>query len=178
SGLNFTPHWTQQFDFPEVTVGSSGPLPNDRKHQIKGYGSYRWPFGLTTGFAGYYFTGTPISRFGFFDTIWLRFVEPRGSAGRTPELWKVDLHLSYPFVRRDRLTLDAIVQCFNLTDEQAVNGVDEIWTFANGVPLPADECGGPGTGPGTNCPEGNPNWGQPLAFQQGRSLMFGLKANW
>src|SRR3546814_11754409 len=43
------PSVTQDWDFPELMIGSRGYLPNDRRHQIKAYGYWQmnpeWLFG-------------------------------------------------------------------------------------------------------------------------------------
>ena len=43
------PNITSFFDLPSLLEGAYGPLPNDRRHQVKLYGSYAWPFRLVTG---------------------------------------------------------------------------------------------------------------------------------
>ena len=68
-------HASEQFDFPRLTEGGFGHLPGDRPHQLKAYGSYALPFGLVTGFVGQYYSGTPISKYGFWPDFYLRFVE-------------------------------------------------------------------------------------------------------
>jgi hypothetical protein len=53
---------------------------------------------------------------------------------------------------------------------------DQIWTRAAAeATVDPNECGGPGTGPGTVCPEGNPNWGEPLTFQEPRTVRLGVR---
>ena len=92
-----TPNLTTVFDLPHLLVGAYGPLPNDRPHQVKLYGSYTWPFRLVTGLLAQYLSGTPISQLGA-DAIYgpnERFVTPRGTAGRTDGLFQLDLHLAY-----------------------------------------------------------------------------------
>jgi len=64
---------------------------------------------------------------------------------------------------------------FNLFDAQKAVTVDEIWTFARKNTSDPNECGGPGTGPGTACPQGNPNWGGPVTFQDPRTLRLGFR---
>ena len=170
-----------QFDFAELSEGSFGRLPGDHPHQLKAYGSYSWPFGLTFGFVGQYYSGMPISKLGFWPSLYERFVEPRGSAGRTPAIWKLDLHLAYPVrLRGDDVTLELILDALNVTDEEEVLFVDELWTFAEGEGLNPGECGGadPDCVNEDGDPVGNPNWGQPIAFQDGRNVRFGLKLRW
>jgi outer membrane receptor protein involved in Fe transport len=182
TGIGAEAHATQQFDFDRLTEGGFGPLPTDQPHQLKAYGSYTWPFDLTVGFIGQYYSGTPISKLGFWpDSIYERFVEPRGTAGRNPGVWSLSMHFAYALpLRTDAVTLDLVFDVFNVANEQERLGVDELWTFAEGEGLDPGECGG--TDP--TCvnedgdPVGNPNWGQPVDFQDGRNVRFGLKLRW
>ncbi len=176
-----TPHITPDFDLPELGQNASGLLPTDRTHQVKLYGSYRWSFGLTTGFFTQYLSGTPISKVGYHEFYGpFRFITPRGSAGRTPAVFTVDLHTEYPIrFAKGHLTVALFADLFNLTNSQKPIAVDQVWTFAaaRGTEDP-NECGGPGTGPGTSCPDGNPNWDQPLVFQDPRTVRLGARLSW
>jgi hypothetical protein len=56
---------------------------------------------------------------------------------------------------------------------------DQIWTRAAAeATVDPNECSGPGIGPGTVCPEGNPNWGEPLTFQEPRTVRLGVRLTW
>ncbi|HEX6202835.1 MAG TPA: hypothetical protein VF100_07525, partial [Thermoanaerobaculia bacterium] len=70
--------------------------------------------------------------------------------------------------------LKLIADVFNVTDEQEPTAVNQTWTNANqnaADPL----CGGPGTGPGTGCAQGNPLFGTPTAFQSPQTIRLGAK---
>jgi hypothetical protein len=41
-----------------------------------------------------------------------------------------------------------------------------------------NECGGPSTGEGTACPDGNPNWEEPVLFRAPRTLCGGTRLSW
>ena len=79
-------------------ITNDGPLSNDRRHQFKLSGYYVFPFGLSVGAAGYYRTGTPVTRYGYSDAYgrYEFFMTPRGDEGRTPDNYDLDLHLGYP----------------------------------------------------------------------------------
>lgn len=174
-------HLTSEFQTSGSLEGAEGPLPNDRPHQLKLYGSYHLPLGLIVGFNGAYLSGRPVNRIGVEDVFLAptRFVTPRGSAGRTPDVWFIDLHLQYPLQIRDRVTVSLIGDLFNVTNQQSTTRVDEIWTLApRERTLDPAECGGPGTGFGTHCPLGNPLWGTALEFQRPRSLRLGARLSW
>ncbi|MCG8461796.1 MAG: hypothetical protein MI919_36400, partial [Holophagales bacterium] len=176
------PNITSAYDLPELLEGADGPLLNDREHQFKVYGSYDLPFGLTAGFFGQYLTGFPLTKYGGSVDYGPgeRFVEPRGAAGRSDDQWNLDLHFEYPIQFSDDLRLRLVADIFNVTNEQSATAVDQEWTFdaPPGIGLNPGECGGPGTGPGTACPQGNPDWGTPLAFQKPRTLRLGAKLSW
>ncbi len=169
---------------PDSTANATGLLPNDRTHQAKLYGSYQWSFGLNSGLVAQYLSGTPISKRGTFSTRpffsrGLRFITPQGSAGRTPDLFTLDLHLGYTLRVGKDLSVSLFGDLFNVTDSQKAVRVDEVWTYARSDSTEdPNECGGPGTGPGTDCPDGNPNWGGPLTFQDPRTLRLGIRLSW
>ncbi len=179
------PNITSVYDLPSLLVGADGPLANDREHQFKLYGSYAWPFELVTGFYAQYLTGTPISQLGAHSSYGRneRFVTPRGDFGRTEDVWNADLHLEYP-VAVAGLELKLIGDVFNVTDEQEAALVDQEWTLADeeaddpATPLDESTCGGPGTGPGTACEAGNPNFGEAMQYQSPRTLRLGVKLSW
>ena len=171
------PNNTSAFDLPSLLKGATGPLPNDRRHQIKTYGTYRFPFGMTLGAFAEYLTGTPISKLGA-STVYgrrERFIGNRGDFGRTPSLWHIDLHLEYPLRLSGRSELRFIADAFNVTNQAEAVAVDQEWTF---LQLPAtldvNECGG--TQP--DCARANRTYGLPTAFQDPRALRLGVKLSW
>lgn len=182
------PNITSLFDLPELLEGAFGRLPNDREHQVKVYGSYLWPFKLITGFYAQYLSGTPITQLGAHPTYGRRerFVSQRGSFGTNPDTYNIDLHLEYPITFGGGTELKLIADVFNITDEQEPTVVDEEWTRAHvrtpsvlnpdgTVNLEQLNCGGPGTGPGTSCPNGNPLFGEPTDRQDPRTIRLGVK---
>ncbi|HLE19712.1 MAG TPA: hypothetical protein VJB88_01205, partial [Vicinamibacteria bacterium] len=171
------PNITSLFDLPELLKGADGLLPNDRTHQFKAYGSYRWPFKLVTGFFLQALSGTPLSKLGAHPTYGNRerFITDRGSEGRTPAFLNLDLHAEYPIRLAGKADLRFIADVFNVTNRQAAGLLDQEWTFE---PLEEtvdpNECGGADP----NCPAGNPNYGKPLAYQGPFSLRLGVKLTW
>ena len=99
---------------------------------------------------------------------------PRGSAGLTPALWQLDLHVEYPLRLNQSLQLSLMADVFNVANRKEATAVNQTWTFAalDSTEDP-NECGGPGTGPGTSCPQGNPDFGSPVGYQTPRSIRLG-----
>jgi len=81
----------------EDKKNSTGLLPNDRTHVLKVSGAYRFPFGVTAGAFFTWQSGTPLNEFGTNPTyVRYVFLVPRGSVGRTPAIWDLNLRLGYP----------------------------------------------------------------------------------
>lgn len=166
------PNLTEAFDSPQQNT--FGSLPNERTHQAKVYGSYEWSFGLTSGLIAQFYTGTPVSKRDGAGQL----ITPWGSGGRTPDIYKIDLHLAYSIPIGKLLSLSLFGDVFNVTDAQRTIAAVQTWTFDAAEPVDPNACGGPGTGPGTACPLGNPNWGGPLTFQDPRTIRLGARLTW
>jgi hypothetical protein len=108
-------------------------------------------------------SGTPVSKmmlygwcgaYGNYDT--------RGSNGRTPTTWALDLGVQYTFALGKHLgDLAVRLDVFNVTNNQATTGVYQTWAvqaYADG-PWVLD----------------NTNWGRPYAHQPPRLLRLGLR---
>jgi hypothetical protein len=77
-----------------------GPLPGDRPHHIKAYGTYSFPFGVSAGLVLHAMSGTPTS------TAWTLRTESygdkktvmpygRGDQKRSPFLWYANFYVEY-----------------------------------------------------------------------------------
>jgi hypothetical protein len=101
-------------DFDQAIIGNgTGLLPNDRTHVFKLSGSYRAGAGVTLGAVAIWESGTPLNEFGASQTLnYAVFLVPRGSAGRTPSIWDMNLRVAYALPQlakswvRPTLTLD------------------------------------------------------------------------
>lgn len=96
-----------------------GLLPGDRTHYFKAYGSYTFPFGLTTGLILNAMSGQPTS------TEWAMDVQGylpfnRNDLGRTPFLWFANAYVAYDFkIGPTRLNLNLNVDnVFNVKTSQ------------------------------------------------------------
>lgn len=111
-----------QYDVPDLMIDAYGLLPNDRTHVAKVAASYRFGFGATLGGFLTVASGTPLSEYGTsaYGSPYWTFVRLRGSAGRTPAIWSLDLHGAYdlPVGRGGRVRPRLLVDAFNVGSPQ------------------------------------------------------------
>jgi carboxypeptidase family protein len=162
---NETPGQDWGLTLPEQIPNSSGDLPNDRRHVVRAYLSQvvgdRW----TVGALGLVASGTPLSVLGahpVFATFFPVYLRPRGTAGRMPWLWDLNLRLGWrlPGRRDARATLDWL----HVGNPQVVTDREQFQYLA--------------TDAGGNQIDPNPNYGQPLAFSAPMTLRVGISAQW
>jgi len=131
---------TSSWDHPELMVGAYGNLPNDRPHQIKAYGFYQFTQEWSLGSNFRAEAGRPKNCFGnwngarnaFFDNnidygnvyFYCNGVAtPRGSMGRLPWQFSVDMNVAYKPAQVKGLALR--VDVFNLFNRQTASVIDE-----------------------------------------------------
>lgn len=153
---------TQDFDYPELMVGSTGYLPNDRRHSFKLFGNYQitdqWSVGANVliqsgrpeNCRGIYGNDPVGYRVGYFscDTAAPAAettltpgsrnngytIVPRGSAGTTPWSRTLDLNVAYkPSWADGHLSMKMDV--FNVFNEHTATAVNEAAEATNGRPL-------------------------------------------
>ncbi|MEN8008381.1 MAG: TonB-dependent receptor [Candidatus Krumholzibacteriota bacterium] len=151
------PNLTAAFDDINGMPNFTGLLPNDRPHVVKLSGSYQWDMGLTVGTFFTWMSGTPLSEYG--QTPWhypLHLVE-RGSAGRTPSIWSLNLRLAYRLRGQSVSGFQprVIVDLMNIGSPRKVVNIDQQREFAGG---------------GLNL-----TYGEPTAFQPPMSVRLGLE---
>jgi len=118
------PHPTEAFDFPILTYNAQGFLPQDRRHQLKFHGMYALPRGFKLGGTYRWLSGTPLSattdpdNFNNPFAYGRIFLMPQGSAGRTPSLQQLDLHLTYDWKMSDHVHSVLFLDVFNLLNRQ------------------------------------------------------------
>lgn len=141
------PAVTQDWDFPELMIGSRGYLPNDRTHQIKAYGYWQmnreWLFGANLQIAsgrpknciGNPPTGYDRQGYGssFFycdftnDGVKNPVLGARGTKGRLPWTYQLNLSARYtPSWADEKLAFTADV--FNVFTQQRATSVVETHT--------------------------------------------------
>jgi hypothetical protein len=158
------PNITDDFDYPEFEVNAYGRLTLDRPHQAKLQTAYMFPFGLTLALSAYYQSGTPLSRIGWWDGYAgpELFITPRGSEGRSPSLYEIDLQGDYA-LQLGPVTVHILASLFNALNRQQVTQVDQVWAFVqadNTSPTPT-----------------NAHYGQGNQFQQPRTLRLGARVS-
>ena len=164
------PNITSLFDLVSLLNGLYGRLPNDRPHQFKFDGSYRWPMGLLTSASFRAQSGIPfnqlIPHFLYGDNE--GFGVPRGTAinpltgsTRTPTTYNLDLGAYYPIQFSENRQLRLQVDWFNVFNNQRAIREDETFQINSGAPgIP---------------PVPNPFYGTGTIFQFPSALRLGVK---
>jgi hypothetical protein len=129
------PNITSLFDLVSLLKNTYGRLPNDRPHQFKLDGSYRWPFKLLTSLSFRAQSGIPENEliphpvYGNNEG----FNVPRGSAGRTPTTTGLDFGAYYPIEFSETKQLRFQLDWFNVYNSQRAIRVDETLQINSGV---------------------------------------------
>ncbi|TWX68266.1 TonB-dependent receptor [Colwellia sp. C1TZA3] len=148
---------TQDFDFPALMDGAQGYQPNDRRHVIKFFGSWEPMEDLTLGWNSTLSSGRPLSLFGqgypsddpnlnggWGDLFYLADTDSngeltgtytrhsRGTAGRTPWTFNVDLSAAYSFTVSD-IDMRASLNVFNVLNTQEATSMNEHYESSEGV---------------------------------------------
>ena len=158
------PNITDDFDYPEFQVNAYGNLSLDRRHQAKLQAAYVFPFGVTLSASGFYQTGTPLSRIGWWNNYAGPeiFILQRGTSGRTPNTYEIDTHLDYGLTI-EPVTIHVLADVFNLLNRQQIAEVDQVWALDQGdnsSPVPT-----------------NDHYGKANTWQQPRTLRLGLRVS-
>jgi hypothetical protein len=124
------PNLNATYDLPDFLVNGYGLLPLDRTHVLKAYGSYQFtniPLQLSGSFE--LASGTPISQqiqVGWYGGA-VGFAAPRGTYGRTPTTWTLDLGAEYTFTLPMKSRLGVRLDAFNVFDNQVETAVYQTW---------------------------------------------------
>ena len=96
-----------------------GPLPQDRTHYFKAFGSYRFPFGLTVGIVGYGRSGLPLTTKVLYNS---KYFYPLGRAdqGRLPFTAWADIYFDYTLNLGKRLRGSINLQINNVTNTDTI----------------------------------------------------------
>jgi hypothetical protein len=174
------PHFLTDFDVPSLMVNREGPLPGDVRHAVRVDGAYVQPVGsrsrITLGASFRADSGAPLDYLGA-DALFganETFILPRGSAGRLPWTWQLDLRIGADTLvggYRAGVSLDVV----NVTNNREAIAVDQTYTrdAVNPVATPADL-------PNLRNASGataalNPAFLSPTAYQLPLQLRFGAR---
>ncbi|MFL6257894.1 MAG: TonB-dependent receptor domain-containing protein [Pyrinomonadaceae bacterium] len=170
------PNITSLFDLVSLLNGLYGRLPNDRPHQFKFDGSYRWKFGLLTSASFRANSGIPFNAlvphpvYGDNEGFCIQGLScvPRGTAinpftgsNRTPTTYNLDFGAYYPINLGEDRQLRFQFDWFNVTNAQRAIRQDET-AFLNS--------GAPGITPARN-----PFYGTGTIFQFPSAVRLGIK---
>ena len=164
----FTPNVGGQFDWLDMyTKNATGLLPNDRTHIFKLNASYQFDDGLTCGALFLWESGTPLSEYAAkysAGLTWPINQVQRGSAGRLPSLWDLNLRLAYllPFWSETGFRPRLIIDVFHVASQRQVVMQDELHYLNIDAGNPVDP---------------NPNYGMPQKFQPPMSVRLGIEVN-
>ncbi|WP_426174971.1 TonB-dependent receptor [Massilia sp. TWR1-2-2] len=134
------PGATTTWDRPQLSEYANGLLPNDRTHQLKGYGFYEVTPQVMVGGNFLVASGRPLSCIGNHptDTAYQSNYfycdgkpVPRGSLGKLPTDVRLDLNLVYKPVQLNGFAFK--VDVFNVTDRQTVQAINETYNSGTGV---------------------------------------------
>ena len=102
-----------------------GPMPGDRPHYFKAYGSYMLPFGLTVGTVINAMSGIPVSTEYAMDVQgYLPF--NRGDLGRTPFFWMADFYAEYN-LKLGKNNLNISINVDNLFNTRTAQRIYQIY---------------------------------------------------
>jgi outer membrane receptor protein involved in Fe transport len=164
------PNITSLFDLVSLLNNTYGRLPNDRPHQFKFDGSYRWKFKLNTSASFRAQSGIPYNSliphpvYGNnegFEVQRGTAINPLTSSNRTPRTYNVDLGVYYPLSVGEGKELRFQLDWFNVTNAQRSIIQDTTRRITGGSPgLPDVD---------------NPFFGQGMIFQFPSAVRIGLK---
>ena len=147
------------YDYYQFAFNAYGKLELDRPVQARIDAVYNAPFGLSAGLGFYVRSGLPISRLGWFNGFYLGtlYLDERGSNGRTPTDYDVNLSLGYN-LNVGPVTITPMVYVLNLINRQTVTRYDQSFNDAGSfVTDPASPFyGQAGVKPGDPIFEGGP----------------------
>jgi hypothetical protein len=128
-----SPNMTVSYDRPGIMANRNGRLPNDRPHLVRADGYYTHPFSRSSLTGGLGFVGTsgqPLSAVGTFADPGdgSAFLSQRGSAGRTPFVTRLDVHLGYRRLLPGNLSAVIFVDIFNVLNQRTVLTRDQTYT--------------------------------------------------
>lgn len=149
-----------------------GPLPSDRRHQLKATIVATLPWDISLGIHQYLGSGTPISREMIYQGVPF-FPEGRGAMGRTPTLSRTDLLIQKSLEITSRVSVQFDINILNLLDEDTVVAVYPRYTSGS-LQLTEEEFFR-GFDPDQEAGRKNAAFGLPMVYQDPREVWISLK---
>jgi len=180
------------YDYGVFLHNGYGYLDLDRRHQFRLDAAYTAPFGLQVGIGAYARSGTPLSVLGYYNSFYPDnlFLTRRGTAGRTPWDYEVNMNLAYNWNAGRGITVTPGVSVFNLLNRQTPIAYDQNFNpnasfvtdssspfFGQAGVAPGGALPGGGTCPATAkapCSD-NPYYRKVTARTDPRFFRFGLR---
>jgi outer membrane receptor protein involved in Fe transport len=174
------------FDHYLLVVNRDGPLPGDRRHDIKVFGAKDWNIGkhhaIMNGVSFRAHSGEPTNylagdKFYYGDE---NYVLERGSGKRLPWNYNIDGQIGYRYNIDESKSIGVTVDVFNIFNFQNVVATDQIWT-ADRVETKErkkselDEVIDLETDDVISEAALNKNFGRPTAYQAPRIFRFGIR---
>ncbi|MDZ4862595.1 MAG: TonB-dependent receptor [Gemmatimonadota bacterium] len=159
------PNVNGAYDIPEILVNGTGRLGNDRPHVFKLNGAYRFPAGLSAGSSLVWQSGTPLNVLGAIpnrEGFYHAFLQPRGTAGRTPATWDLGFRFSWSAseVLKTEWRPSVLLDLYHVGSPRRALAYDQV-KFRD-----VDALG--------NQTNPNPDYGEPLSFQPPMTARLGL----
>jgi hypothetical protein len=178
------PNHNADYDTKAFTVNRYGPLPGDHSHSVKVFGAKDWVLDManrvSTGIALRGTSGEAINYWGnhVYYGEKMNMLLPRGSGGRTPWIYDVDVNVGYRFnIDKDK-SIGVTVDIFNLINFQEVLTVDDNYTHTNAAGVQNGtlrDVKNTDNGQPITSADVNPNFKSPTAYQPPRVFRFGLR---
>jgi len=159
---------TGSLDKVENMKNATGLLPNDRTHVLKLSGVYPTGHGVTAGASLTWESGTPLSEFGPVvpGGLFGGHLRKRGTAGRTPSIWDLNLRFQYEFSGQalrigDSFTPRMTVDLLHVASQRRPVNYDQQHYFGmaeDGTPI-----------------DPNPFYGRPTRYQPPMAVRLGVE---
>jgi Carboxypeptidase regulatory-like domain len=152
---------------PGSVANTEGPLPGDRPHQIKAHASVGLTRAIQVGATLWWASGSPLSELGStpYGRPYYRFLQPRGSLGRTPSIYDLGVRVSYaPRFGDHRLHGRLLADAYHIGNPRRPVVVDQVHYL--------------GVSPSGQQIAPNPNYGKTLFFQPDAAYRLGLEVTW
>jgi hypothetical protein len=159
------PNAPQSSGFPEQVPNSWGPLPNDRPHVFKLFGSAQLTRQFQLGVFATWQSGTPLNELGALPNLPASdvFLSARGSAGRAPSLWDLNFRSTYALPPAGSVASRIVLDVFHVGSPRRAVSFDQVHY------QDADPSG--------NQILPNPNYLRPTRYQPPMSARLGLLAD-